>query len=312
MTRLPLVSPLDRILFLKAQRYLTDQPPDLLTALASYTEERFYSAGALIRSGKGPVDRVLFLGRGRVEIGGDPDSDDDTIEIDAPGVIGLPHHFAGVAQAPRVQASTDTLCLEITTADLDQILEDYFSLFLEFARRGADEALAVHRRLGASRPPEAGFASHVHSETPIQLDLVERLARARHAPLLRGTNLTVLGQLLRGEKIRRIEKGQAIWKEGDTVDSMAMVLDGHFRSEGRYGQATAPSGATLGAWEILSDAPHFEGWIADSPSRVLSIRKDLFTDLLEDHFEFAQTYLRRSSEKTLEAWALEARFAGSG
>jgi len=307
MARLPLVSPLDRILFLKAQPYLEGQPPGLLTALASYTEEQFYPAGSLIREADQPIDRILFLARGRVAMAGKSAGHSPAKEVEAPGLIGLAHHFAGVEHTPSVRVSMDTLCLEITTTDLDQILEDHFSLLHQFAMKNAAEVLASHERLGDDRPSEAGFELEFQGATPIHLDLVERLAQARHAPFLSGTNLTVLGQLLRMETPRRVERGEAIWKEGDPVDSMALVLDGCFRSEGRFGSAIAPSGSTLGAWEILSDSPRFEGWVAESPSRVLSIRKDLFTDLLEDHFEFAQAYLRRSALKTLEAWALEAK-----
>jgi len=306
MARLPLVSPLDRILFLKAQPYLENQPPGLLTALASYTQERMYPAGSTIRKADQPVSRILFLGRGRVEIGEDPATGLRGNLIDAPGIVGLAHHFAGIDRTPPVEAASDTLCLEISTTDLDQILEDHFSLLLEFARRNAEQAHASHLQLGAARPPEEGFAQHAQRDTPIQLDLVQRLAQARHAPFFAGTNLSVIGQLLRLETPRRIAVGEALWKQGDRIDSMALVLDGRFRTEGRYGVTLAPSGAMLGAWEILSEEPRAEGWVAESPSRVLSIRKDLFTDLLEDHFDFALAYLRRSSLKTLEAWQLLA------
>jgi CRP-like cAMP-binding protein len=307
MTRLPLVSPLDRILFLKAQHYLEDQPPGLLTVLASHSEDRFYPAGTLIREADRPVDRILFLARGRVRVGGDRSSEHEGMSIDAPGIIGLAHHFAGAEKPPGVRASTDTLCLEIAAGDLDQILEDHFTLLLEFAARGANEALESHRRLGDLRPAEAGFEREAHSGTPVQLDLVERLARARYAPFLRGTNLTLLGQLFRMESPQIFETGEAIWSEGDKVESMALVLDGSFQTEGEYGLAIAPSGAMLGAWEILLNSPRYEGWVANTPSRILVIRRDLFTDLLEDHFDFAQAYLRRSSQKTLEAWNLESR-----
>ena len=44
-----------------------------------------------------------------------------------------------------------------------------------------------------------------------------------------------------------------------------------------------------------------------APSRVLPIRKDLFIDVLEDHFEFAQGYLQRVSQKILDGWDAMAR-----
>ncbi len=114
--------------------------------------------------------------------------------------------------------------------------------------------------------------------------------------------MTVLGTLIRFSDPRTIPTGTALWHEGDAIDRMVLVLDGSFRTQGEFGRCHVPSGATLGAWEILAESPRFEGWVAQEPSRILSIHKDLFTDLLEDHFEFAETYMRRVSEKIVDGW----------
>lgn len=307
MARLPLVSPVERALFLKAQPYLEGLSPAILAVLASYTEERFYPAGATIRAAGSPVERVIFLGSGVVEIDGPPAIQGSAVEIEAPGAIGLAHHFARAESPPAVRAATDTLCLELPTDDLDQILEDHFPLLLQMARTSTEQALMTFEALGDARPAEAGFDRDDRRETPVTLDLVQRLARAKHAPLLRDTNLAVLGELFRFDTPRTIAPGQALWREGDPVDEMALVLDGSFSTEGRFGRCHAASGATLGAWEILSESKRFEGWVADAPARVLAIRKDLFVDVLEDHFEFAETYLQRLNDKVIEGWDGMAR-----
>ena len=302
MARLPLVSPLERALFLKAQPYLDGLSPNVLATLASYSEEQFYPAGALIRAHDSPIRRIHFLGSGEIEITRPMDVHVQGVRIEAPGAAGLAHHFARTVRTPAVRAVMDTLCLEIATIDLDQILEDHFSLLLEIARTSCEHAVANFKKLGGKRLPEAGFEIIHHRETPVKLDLVQRLARAKSAPFLRGTNLTVLGELIRFATPRTVPKSTVLWREGDPVDRMVLVLDGSFRSEGKHGRCQAPSGATLGAWEILSESPRFEGWVAEEPSRILSIRKDLFTDLLEDHFEFAETYLQRVSQKIVDGW----------
>ncbi len=302
MTPLPLVSPLDRILFLKAQPYLAEQPPEVLTVLAYYTEERHYRGGQPVREAGDRVDRISFLAQGHVDVGGRDDAE-AARRIGAPGVVGLVHHFAGVERPPAVRAGADTLCLELRVGDLDQILEDHFSLLLGFARRTGDEALRAGRALGSARPDEPGFDEATRSGTPVQLDIVHRLAQARRAPWFRGTNLTVLGQLTRFETIERLAPGQALWKTGDPIDRMALVVDGSFESDGPFARCRAREGALVGALEILSEAPRLEGWVARTPSRVLTIRRDLFVDLLEDQHDFAREYLGRCSERAIAAWA---------
>jgi CRP-like cAMP-binding protein len=309
MARLPLVSPLDRALFLKAQPYLDRLPPNLLATLASYSEEQFYPAGTLIRAQNAPIQEILFLGTGALEITRPNVPNSRSVRIEAPGAVGLAHHFAHLDRSPAVHAAADTLCLAFATIDLDQILEDHFSLFLELARTSCEHAIANFKELRLERPAEEGFEMIHHHETPIQLDLVQRLAKAKSAPLLRGTNLTVLGELIRFASTETIAAGAKLWSAGDPIDRMVLILDGSFYSEGEFGRCEAPSGATLGAWEIHAGAAHFEGWIAKEPSRIMSIPKDLFTDLLEDHFEFAMDYLRKVSQKIVDGWdAIEIKF----
>ena len=148
MQRLPLVSPLDRVLFLRAQDYIRGQPPELLSALAMYTDERAYAAGALIRPEGQPVERILFLAEGRIETHQQEGAGMVRRAVEAPGVVGLPHHFAGATSAPGVRALDDTLCLELDAGDLDQILEDHFSLLLQFAERSGTEILLAQQLLG--------------------------------------------------------------------------------------------------------------------------------------------------------------------
>ena len=66
----------------------------------------------------------------------------------------------------------------------------------------------------------------------------------------------------------------------------------------------------IGAWEILVETPRMESWIAERPSRILPIRKDLFIDLLEDHLEFAEAYLKRINQQVVDAWDLLGNWSG--
>lgn len=307
MARLPLVSPLDRALFLKAQPYLDGLASNVLAALASYTEERFYPAGSVVRARRDVIERVVFLGSGAVYLSGPSDLPEHGLQIEAPGAIGLAHLFAGSNDAPSIRALEDTLCLEIGADDLRQIMEDHFPLLLQMARTSCEQAVLATMALGDGRPPELGFDDEDRRETPVHLDLVHRLARAKRAPFLRDTNLSVLGELFRVTEPKMISEGESLWARGASVDRMAFVLDGAFRSDGEFGTCVASSGSTLGAWEILVETPRFEGWIAERPSRVLFIHEDLFVDLLEDHFEFAEAYLRRVNQHVLYAWNLLAR-----
>ncbi len=302
MVRLPLVSPLERMLFLKAQPYLEGIPSEVLAALASYSEEGSYSRRTRIPRGDRSVERILFLAEGRVRVGDVGDGDREPISVEAPGVVGLAHHFAEATPAPAVVAEDPVLCLELAVIDLDQILEDHFPLLLQFARRSGSEVMNARRAIPGDRPDEPGFEASDRVQTPVRLDLVQRLARARRAPFFKGTNLTVLGQMIRFEKPRTLEAGDALWQVGEPIDELALVLDGTLRSAGPFAPGRAGAGATLGAFEILSEGKREEGWVAESVARIVPISRELFIDLLEDHYEFARLYLKRQARALISAW----------
>jgi hypothetical protein len=140
------------------------------------------------------------------------------------------------------------------------------------------------------------------SAPPVQLNLVERLARLREAPFFSGSSLGVIAELVRKETLQHFAEGESIWQEQDSADQMAIVLDGRFRSKGPFGECEVGPGAQMGAWDVLGEGQHVEGWIAVCPSRTLSISKNLLIDLLEDHFEFAESYLKNASSYLLACW----------
>jgi CRP-like cAMP-binding protein len=309
MARLPLVSPLDRALFLKAQPYFEGLTPNLLALLASHGEEEFFPAGSWLRRAGDPIERIHFFGSGSLAIDHAFEGRRGSVEILPPGAIGLADHFARTPVPPAARATTDTLCLTLATADLDQILEDHFALVHTIARASCDSVVAARKSLASARSDEVGFDPEDGIDTPATLDLVQRLARARRAPFLKGTNLTLLAELIKLDEPERVAPGEALWREGDRIDRMTLILDGRFRTDGRYGTARAGAGAMLGAWEIAATGSRFEGWVAEVPSRVLSIERELFVDLLEDHFELAEAYLRRVSEQVALGVRAKARLA---
>ena len=56
----------------------------------------------------------------------------------------------------------------------------------------------------------------------------------------------------------------------------------------------------LGGWEIFTQQPRRETARAVTPARTIEIDRSLFTDVLEDHYEFAVDYLGKLSRRVLE------------
>jgi CRP-like cAMP-binding protein len=299
MARLPLVSPLDRALFLKAQPYLEGLPPHALAVLAQYTEERSIGRGQVIHEAGDAPDRIHFLASGRVRTqyrGAEP------FDVPAPGGIGLVEYLAESEEPPRVWAVEETFALSLGAAELSQLIEEDFVFYEVLA--GGLSRVGLHERSvrGSERSAEPGFADPADALTPrASLDLVHRIALARRAPFFSGSDVTVMTQLLRYQEPRSVRAGDLLWGRDDPVESLALVLSGRIAvCNGDDPPSLQPAGAMLGTWEVFGAEERLEDVRALEDSWVLEIDRTLFTDLLEDHAGYAMDFLGKLAHRLIE------------
>jgi CRP-like cAMP-binding protein len=296
MARLPLVSPLDRALFLKAQPYLEELPPRVIAALAEYTEERSFVAGeVLYELGQAP-DTIHFLATGsvRTEYAGA-----EAFDIEAPGGLAFVEYLARSDVPPGVRALEDTFSLSIGARELVQVIEDDFLFYTAFARSLSRTLLQELGTREPARRPEPGFADQLETTTFATLDLVHRIARARHAPFFDGTSLPVMTELLRFQEPRFLKAGDVLWEQGDPVRSLVLLLDGHLVSTIEHDDVVQPAGSVLGAWEAFGSQGRSAGVRAGAAARIIEIDRSLFADVLEDHFAFAMDYLSKLATRLI-------------
>jgi CRP-like cAMP-binding protein len=297
LARLPLVSPLDRALFLKAQPYLEGLPSSSLAAMAQYAEESFFAREQALFTRGAPPSKIHFLVSGGVRtqyaVGRASD-------LYSPGGIGLVERLAQSEEPPAVWALEDTLALSLDAGTFMQIIEDEFVVYLSIAMNLARAAMDALHGWGSKRPAEQGFPEDRLQETFAILDLVHRLFRAREAPFFQGSNLTVLTELLRFQEPRVLQADEVLFLEGSAVESMALLLDGTFVTSSCGGETLHPAGSMIGGWEVLAHQLRHETARAVTPARIIEIDRALFTDVLEDHFEFAIDYLGKLSRRLIE------------
>ena len=170
MPELPLISPLDRALFLRAHPFFQAEPRALI-AIAEHSREVRFSAGETLIV-EGEENRCFFiLVDGSV---GAWDSGEKLYDIKPPATVGLVPVLAGRSLDSSVVALEETTALELEIDALLQILEDYFGLVLSMTG-----ALA---RVLAMAEEDAGIAPGVRSQPGVPMsipggepDLVDRL-----------------------------------------------------------------------------------------------------------------------------------------
>ena len=295
MAELPLVSPLDRALFLRAQRYLSGVDSSIIAALAGYTVERYFRRGEWLHAEHEPVRSFYFLSEGAVAA---TRSGRTVFEIRAPGGVGLAHVLARNPDPPGSQALVDTSCLEIAVSSYLQILEDRFPLVLQLARTLSRLSLAGEHAgssCGESPPAVAGPAAPARN-----LDLVDRIALARRSALFRESNLTVLAELLRGGRVRKLAPGEVLAAHGEQAEALLLVESGTLRAERGGAAHRLEAGCIGGVHDLFTGAPREEALVAETEALVLEIGRGHFIDVLEDHFGLARDLLAHLARRYVE------------
>jgi CRP-like cAMP-binding protein len=304
MARLPLVSPLDRALFLKAQPYLAGLQPSSIAALAQHTEECLFTRKQMIyEAGVAPA-HIYFLQSGsvRTQYEGSP-----AIDLSSPRGIGFVEHMASSDVPPSVWALEETQAISVDIASFMRIVEDDFSLYMTLIRNlgiALNEALVGQ---GASTVPEIGFGEDRLQQTYATLDVVHLLAMARDAPFFEGSNLTVLTELLRYQEPRVLAEGSTLWTEGSLVESMTLILDGEFVTTLSGVDRVHPAGSMLSGWDVFTGEPRLDSVRAATAARIVEIIGHDFADVLEDHFEFSMDYMRKLCRRVIEIRLAGAR-----
>lgn len=305
MARLPLVSPLERALWLRAQPYLEGLSARVTAALAQHTEERAFSRGEEIWAAGEPPEQIYFLSSGAVRTTYEGAR---AFDLSAPGGIGFVEHLGGSGAPPAVRTLEETIALSIEVGTVLQLMEDEFDLYMTFARSLSRAAMAELATHSPSERPEPGFRADAQRKRFGTLDLVQRIARAREAPFFHGSNLTVMTQLLRFQEPRTLQPGEALWEQGAPVESMALLLDGTLATSCAEGESEERAGAMLGAWELFAYETRQRATRATCAARVLEIDRSLFMDVLEDHSEFAIDFLSKLSRRLIDLrFGLEGR-----
>lgn len=329
MRSLPLVSPIDRALFLKAQPYLAGITPQMIAVLAAHSEEREFRPQETVFAAGVLPDTIFFLSTGgvRIEYAGTPSK--TVFDVKAPGGVGLMEYLACSEQPPAVRATAQTQALGVDPRIFMQLVEEDFTLYQSIARTLGGAILDARNALGPRRPPEKGYPGGATGPLPESLDLVQKLVRAREAPFFRSSNVTVMTELLRFQQPRRLDAGETLWEAGDPVSSIALVLEGHCTATaprtrgggapksvhrgnrepaGRQSRESIayPAGSVLGAWELFGVESRAETAKAEGDTWILEIDRIHLTDVLEDHFEFALDYLEKLASEVVALRSMQS------
>jgi len=280
----------ERLLALRTFPGLTGVDPGELGVLAEVVEERFVPRGQALFPDKSPPRSLHFIRAGRVSVMRDGVP---TRSYGAGDVVGA---IAVLARDPRLQhvvAEEDTRTLEIAGGDLEDVLEESFTLLLSALRGTLRAVLSVRREI----PGNAGFAGRTDgTPVPVGRGLVERVLFLRRLVAYGRGRVEALADLARDMIHVEFEAGAELWREGDGAEYSVLVSTGVVHCETRKGLSFrfGPE-SMVGGIDSLAGEPRWYRAVAET--RIAALRGEVphLLDALEEHPDLGLAMLRSAA-----------------
>lgn len=207
--------------------------------------------------------------------------------------------FAGRAVAEPVRASVETRTLQLTAADLADVLEDNYDL-LSTTRRGIARHLLAQRRGGSAtggerelwRRPAPVLVTGAHT------GLVERLVVLRQQ--LPFARMQALAALAQSASEQTWQAGDVLRSGGDFADGAYVILDGTVRVHRRACELVMAPNDMLGMLETLAEQVHQATLVAEASVRTLRISATALVDVMEDHTDLALALVSQLAGEVLD------------
>lgn len=124
------------------------------------------------------------------------------------------------------------------------------------------------------------------------MTLIERVLMLAAVPLLADARTSDLAHLAVPARERTLERGNVVYRAGDPPDAMHVIVSGRIRFE-RAGHASVEmTEGAFGVFSLLDNHPRT--WTAGAlvETRLLSVDRDAFIDVISDHVSISRGVLR--------------------
>lgn len=247
-----------------------------LALVADVARPRHFAGGELLMRPGVPMYGLHFLLDGAVRL--EP-AREPARTLHAREVVGDLASLFRDAPAPRVTTLEPSTTLELGRADLEEVFEDDFPIFLGVLRALA-RSLARRTPAFAEPTPGSVFAARAQLATP--LALVDRIVLLRRSMDFAGAEIEALAELGQQASELRVSAGRTLWRAEEPADHFVVVVDGTVHASAGTELLPYGPGATLGALESLALEPRAFTLTAQTDLRGLRLDTRVLLDLIED------------------------------
>jgi CRP-like cAMP-binding protein len=297
MTGVRLISPFDRILYLKSLPELGELSSEQIARIAGTAEEVQFEAGETIY-GPGNVPAFFYvIASGTVEL---RRTEGPVQTFGAPESIGFVEMFAEGSITSAV-AATDMVTLRFSKQDLLEVFEEDFELLQNSIFNLARYQHSLLRQvIGGTQRGDWKQVVEVPEGRPF--DLLERLMLIRQGDLFAAIGLEAAVMMATSMKEVKWSSGDVLWEPGDPSGAMFLIVTGEVDGGLEDGQSfLAGPGYPLGNLESLAHVPRWYRPVAKTDVIAFRADHETFFDVMEDDFEVAEAFLKAMSTGILGA-----------
>jgi len=297
MSSVQIVSPFDRILYLKALPSLGRLSNAQASRLAHDAEEVHFGSGEDLISSDEPSTCFYVIASGVARMARDGDH---RFTARAGDTIGLVDMLAG-GTGISATAESNVVALRFTLARVLEMLEEDFELLQSTIRNLANvqQRLLARMIAGTRRAP---WSRSLEIPRDRDLDVIERLTLIRQGTLFNEVGLEAGVMMAMGMQQQVWPAGKALWEIGDPSGWMLMIAEGEVDGHLDDGKSfEAGLGYPLGNIESLAQKPRWYRPVARTELVTLRADGETFFDVMEDDFEVAEVFIRAMSHGILRA-----------
>jgi CRP-like cAMP-binding protein len=220
-------------------------------------------------------------------------------------IAGIVEMIAASPDGLDIVCLSDAVVLELEKADFLAFCSENFEMLAELLRTFSARVLllspfegvgesAVTTAEGASG---SAFAARKNRES----GFVDRLLLLHRIEALRPFGAETISDLavaLKEKQVSPPTETACLTRAGQPLDSLFVVLSGSLELAGA--RVRVNPGSVFGLLHSVSEAPLAFDLIAHPNTRVLTCRREVLSDLLEDNIAFTLAWLRRLAERILE------------
>jgi len=251
-----------------------------LATIAENVVETTFPAGAVIAPAGAQLPALHLVLEGRIEAGR---------SWGARQIFGALQVFARREHLVTAVATAETQTLQLSAADLVEVLEDNFGVLLSVVRELA-------ARMVVAGPPGPPI---VVPSAGAELGLVDRLIVLRQLAPFAGAGLQGLSMLAHSSEEVRWAPGTIVARAGELASGSLLVLEGVLRGPGGASYELG-RGQGFGALETLAGIGHTLTLEAITPVRALHSGGTAMLDVLEDHPDIGMSIISAFARSLLD------------